>query len=315
MPDLICLGEPMVEFNELPAKDSAQDSGGSDLYKAGFGGDTSNTAIAASRQGANAGYVTALGADRFGDLLMDLWRREDVDACAVKRDPEAPTGIYFVTHSEAGHQFHYYRAGSAASRMTPADLPLDYIRGAKVLHASAISQAISESACETVFAAMDAARAAEVEVCFDTNLRLKLWSLDRARAAVDGAIRRADILRPALDDARTLTGIEEPDAIIDHFLSLGPKLVVMTMGKDGVILASHEARHRLMPHRVDAVDATGAGDTFNGSFLARLIAGDNPLQAARYANAAAALSTTGYGAVAPIPRPEVVRKFLADQAA
>jgi 2-dehydro-3-deoxygluconokinase len=296
----------MVEFNQ-------QSEG--DLYKAGFGGDTSNTAIAAARQGAKAGYITALGTDRFGDLLMDLWRREDVDAAEVKRDPAAPTGIYFVTHSEAGHQFHYYRAGSAASRMTQADLPLDYIRGAKALHVSAISQAISESACETVFAAMDAARAAGVEVCFDTNLRLKLWTLERARNAIDGAIRRADILRPALDDARNLTGIDDPDAILDHFLKLGPKLVVMTMGKEGVILASREARHRLAPHQVEAVDATGAGDTFNGSFLARLIAGDDPLAAARYANAAAALSTTGYGAVAPIPTPGAVRRFLAEQGA
>jgi len=296
----------MVEFNQ-------QQEG--DLYKAGFGGDTSNTAIAAARQGAKAGYITALGEDRFGDLLMDLWRKEEVDAAEVKRDPKAPTGIYFVTHSEAGHQFHYYRAGSAASRLVPADLPLDYIRGAKALHVSAISQAISENACETVFAAMDAARAAKLEVCFDTNLRLKLWPLERAREAIAGAIRRADILRPALDDARTLTGIEEPDAILDYFLKQGPKLVVMTMGKDGVIVATKEARHRLMPHRVDAVDATGAGDTFNGSFLARLIAGDNPLEAGRYANAAAALSTTGYGAVAPIPRPGAVRKFLAEQAA
>jgi 2-dehydro-3-deoxygluconokinase len=251
-----------------------------------------------------------LGQDRFGDLLMDLWRREEVDAAEVKRDPNSPTGIYFVTHSAAGHQFHYYRAGSAASRITPGDLPLDYLRGAKVLHASAISQAISENACETVFAAMDAARKAGLEVCFDTNLRLKLWSLDRAREAIEGAIRRADILRPALDDARTLTRIEDADAIIDHFLKLGPKLVVMTMGKDGVILATKEARHRLAPHRVEAVDATGAGDTFNGSFLARLIAGDTPLDAARYANAAAALSTTGYGAVAPIPGPAEVYKFL-----
>jgi len=299
----------MVEFNQQPESD------GNNLYKAGFGGDTSNTAIAAARQGAKAGYVTAIGADRFGDLLMDLWQREEVDASEVKRDPTAPTGIYFVTHSDAGHQFHYYRAGSAASRMTPESLPLDYIRSAKVLHVSAISQAISECACETAFAAMDAARKAGVEVCFDTNLRLKLWSLDRARAAIDGAVRRADILRPALDDARTLTGLEEADAILDHFLKLGPKLVVMTMGKDGVIVASRDARHRLMPHRVDAVDATGAGDTFNGSFLARLIAGDDPLAAARYANAAAALSTTGYGAVAPIPRPGAVRRFLAEQSA
>jgi len=303
-PDLICLGEPMVEFNQLKA--------GDDLYKSGFGGDTSNTAIAAARQGARTGYLTAIGQDRFGDLLLELWRREGVDVSGVKRDPHAPTGIYFVTHDAEGHHFHYYRAGSAASRMTPADLPRDIIKGAKILHVSAISQAISESASETVFAAIDAAVDAGVRVCFDTNLRLKLWPLDRAREAIEAAVRRADILCPALDDAQTLTGLKDPDAILDHYLAMGPRLVVMTMGQEGVVLATREARHRLPPNRVEAVDATGAGDTFNGSFLARLIAGDAPLEAARYANAAAALKCTGYGAVAPIPRPDSVRKFLAE---
>ncbi|HVZ01605.1 MAG TPA: sugar kinase [Dongiaceae bacterium] len=305
-PDLIALGEPLVEFNQLPD---------GDLYKAGFGGDTSNTAIAAARQGARAGYFTILGQDRFGDLLEALWRHEGVDIATVKRDPAAPTGIYFVTHGADGHHFHYYRAGSAASRMTPADLPRDAIAAAKILHVSAISQAISENACETVFAAMDIARAAGVRVCFDTNLRLKLWPLERARTSIDAAIRRADILRPAFDDAQKLTGLEDADAILDRYLAMGPQLVVMTMGKDGVLLADGAQRHRIAPHRVQAVDATGAGDTFNGAFLARLIAGDAPLDAARYANAAAALKTTGYGAVAPMPRPDAVRRFLAGQAA
>jgi 2-dehydro-3-deoxygluconokinase len=304
-PDLVCLGEPLVEFNQVPD---------GDLYQAGFGGDTSNTAIAAARQGARAGYFTILGQDRFGDLLADLWRREGVDSSAVKRDATAPTGIYFVTHSAEGHHFHYYRAGSAASRMTPADLPRAYIAAAKILHVSAISQAISENACETVLAAMAIARDAGVRVCFDTNLRLKLWPLDRARESIEAAIRRADILRPALDDAQTLTGLKDPDKILDHYLAMGPKLVAMTMGKDGVLLADGAQRHRITPHRVQAVDATGAGDTFNGAFLTRLIAGDTPLDAARYGNAAAALQTTGYGAVAPMPTPEAVRRFLADSA-
>jgi 2-dehydro-3-deoxygluconokinase len=304
-PDLICLGEPLVEFNQLPD---------GDLYKCGFGGDTSNTAIAAARQGAKAGYLTILGQDRFGDLLEALWLQEGVDASRVKRDAGAPTGIYFVTHSAEGHHFHYYRAGSAASRIAPEDLPRDYIAGAKVLHVSAISQAISQNACETVLAAMDIARAAGVRVCFDTNLRLKLWPLERAREAVDAAIRRADILRPALDDAQVLTGLKDADAILDRFLDMGPKLIAMTMGRDGVLLADGKQRHRIVPHRVQAVDATGAGDTFNGAFLTQLIAGATPLDAVRYANAAAALQTTGYGAVAPMPRPEAVRHFLAEQA-
>ncbi len=86
--------------------------------------------------------------------------------------------------------------------------------------------------------------------------------------------------------------------------------MVLKCGAEGAILATRKARHRLPAHQVAAVDATGAGDCFAGNFLARLLAGDAPLEAARYANAAAALSTTGYGAVAPLPFPDAVSGLL-----
>jgi 2-dehydro-3-deoxygluconokinase len=107
--------------------------------------------IAAARQGARAGYLTALGDDAFGEMFFDLWRSEGVDASRVIRDKDAPTGIYFVTHGPNGHVFSYRRAGSAASRMTPEALPVDYISQSKFLHVSGISQAISGTCCDTVF--------------------------------------------------------------------------------------------------------------------------------------------------------------------
>jgi 2-dehydro-3-deoxygluconokinase len=83
------------------------------------------------------------------------------------------------------------------------------------------------------------------------------------------------------------------------------------MGSTGTVLATPTERLRIAPFPCTPVDATGAGDTFCGSFLARLIAGDSPPDAARYAACAAALSTQGYGAVPPIPRAEVVLAALA----
>lgn len=306
--DLICLGEPMVEFNQSATL------GGVPAFSQGFGGDTSNCAIAAARLGANAAYLSAVGTDAFGDALVDLWRTEGVDASLVRRDPAASTGIYFVSHGPAGHSFTYYRAGSAASRMTPADLPLDAIRGARILHASGISQAISDSACDATFAAIAAAREAGVTVSYDTNLRLRLWPLARARAVIEETARMADILLPGLDDARQLTGLEKPDAIADHYLGFGCKAVALTMGADGVLIATPERRLTLARHTVTAIDATGAGDAFDGAYLSRVLAGDDPFAAAVFANAAAALSTTGYGAVAPLPREDAVRALLAAQA-
>lgn len=299
--DIISLGEAMVEFNQ---------SRTSKAYEAGFGGDTSNCAVAAARQGARVGYISAVGTDAFGDLLVGMWKEEGVDVSTVERTDRVPTGIYFVTHGTDGHHFTYYRKGSAASRMSPAQMPKTAIQSAKILHISAISQAISESACDAVFAAIEIAKEAGVTVSYDTNLRLSLWPLERATAIIQRTAALSDIILPGLEDAQALTGLEDPDAIVDLYLKLGVGTVALTLGEQGAIIATASERQHLAPHMVDCVDATGAGDTFDGAFLARIAAGDTVFEAGAYANAAAALSTTGYGAIAPIPRPDAIKGMM-----
>jgi 2-dehydro-3-deoxygluconokinase len=271
--------------------------------------------VAAARQGAKVAYVTAVGADQFGEAFLDLWQGEGIDVSGVKKSPVAHTGLYFVTHGPAGHVFSYMRAGSAASRMTPEDMPADLIRGAKVVHASGISQAISSSAADAVFAAFRIARAANVTVSFDTNLRLRLWPLERARAMIHAAAGLADILRPSLDDARQLTGLDAPDRIVDFYLGLGPRIVALTCGSEGAIVATRERRERMAPRPAKLVDATGAGDMFTGAFLAEYLRTGDPFAAGRYANVAAALSTEGYGAVVPMPKRAAVEAALAGRVA
>lgn len=166
--EILFLGEPMIEFNQTIPDGP---------YVQGFGGDTSNAAIAAARQGARVGFLGATGTDVFGDLFDALWRDEGVDTRAVLRMEDAPTGIYFVTHGPEGHVFSYRRAGSASSRYGVRHLPRDLLEQAKVLHVSAISQAISDTACDAVFEAIDIVRKAGGLVSYDTNLRLKLWPL------------------------------------------------------------------------------------------------------------------------------------------
>ncbi len=302
--DALFLGEPMLEFNQQPPG-----ADGRRLYLEGFGGDASNAAIAAARSGARVGMLTALGEDRAGAAFRQLWRAEGVDESLVPTDPEAPTGIYFVTHDEHGHHFTFHRKGSAAARFGPAALPEAAIRAARALHLSGITLGISDASCDGAFRAMEIAREAGAIVSFDTNLRLRLWPLPRARAGIHAALAMADIAFPSLEDARALTGLDQPDAIADFYLTLCP-LVLLKLGAEGVLVAERGGRFRVPGFPVKAVDATGAGDTFAGAFLARHLAGDTLAEAARYANAAAALSTQGYGAVAPIPREEAVRTFL-----
>jgi 2-dehydro-3-deoxygluconokinase len=306
-PAIVALGEAMVEFNQ--ARREAPDE-----YLRGFGGDTSNMAIAAARltgRPGAVGYVTRVGDDTFGRMLRELWQREGIDVRGVATDAEAPTGVYFVTHGLAGHEFSYLRAGSAASRLAPALLPRDVIHGAKVLHVSGISQAISASACDAVFAAIEIAQASGASVSYDANLRAKLWPLPRARAVIMATIAQCDWFLPSLDEARELCGYEDVESIVDWCHALGAPVVALKCGPTGVVVSDGRDRERIPGHRVATVDATGAGDCFDGAFTARIVAGDDPLAAARYANAAAALATTGFGAVAPLPTDAQVRALLA----
>jgi len=283
VPEILALGEAMIEFN--------QSQPGRPEFLQGFGGDTSNFCIAAARQGASTGFVSAIGDDPFGRLLAGMWADEHVDTRYVRVDRSAPTGVYFVTHGPDGHQFDYLRAGSAASRYTAADLPLDALAAAKAVHLSGISVAISTAACDAAFAAI-------------------VHTRSNGGAVIREALCHTDICLPSWDDVAALTGANDRDAIVDAMLELGPQIVALKLGREGAYVATPSERRVVPGFAVEAVDATGAGDCFGGAFVARIVAGDDPFAAARYANAAAALSTTGYGAVAPIPHRDAVERLL-----
>ena len=303
-PTVLALGEPMVEFNQTGERDGR-------LFLQGFGGDTSNFAIAAARQGAHVGYLSALGDDPYGAMLRRLWEDEGVDARGVRTFSDAYTAIYFVTHDAQGHHFHFFRAGSAAARMQPQDLDRSLLAQAKVLHYSGISLAISPSARATCEAAVALARESGVRVSFDTNLRLRLWSVQEARAATQAAIASCDLCLPSYDDMTVLTGLSDPEAIIDQCHAWGAPVVALKNGREGALISDGQQRWRIAPAPCQPVDATGAGDTFGGALVHRWCEGDDWPTAGAYAAVAAAMSTEGYGAVEPIPHAAAVRQRLA----
>ncbi|MCC5801775.1 sugar kinase [Rossellomorea vietnamensis] len=301
--DILTIGEPLMEFSET--KDSSTG------YLSGFGGDTSNFAVAAARQGAKVRYFTRVGNDRFGDQLLDMWSTEGIDVSFVTQDSKASTGIYFITYSSEGHQFAYYRKSSAASLLKPQDITEESFVNISLLHITGISQAISDSCCDAVFRAIEMARTNNILVSYDANLRLKLWPLEHARAVIHATAPLADIFLPSLEDAQQLTGLSDPNKIVDYYRHLGVKQMILKLGKRGVMVATSEERQIADGFNVDTVDTTGAGDTFNGAFCSQYIDGVSLIESAKYANAAAALSTTGYGAISPIPFKEDVQRFLA----
>jgi 2-dehydro-3-deoxygluconokinase len=307
MPSLIVsIGEPLIEFNHTRP--------GAPGYLRGYGGDSSNMIVAAARSGARTAYVTRLGDDEYGRLFLELWRAEGVDVSGVAIDPQAPTGAYYVSHGPQGHAFRYERAGSAASRMRPQDLPHGLIAAADFVHASGISMAISPSAAETVQSAYAAARAAGAMLSFDANLRLTLWPIERARPMIVAAAGAADYFFLSNEEAPPLSGLArdaDSNAVLDWAHRLGARTVFLKLGAAGAWVSNGSRREHIAGMRVAAIDATGAGDCFCGAALARLAAGDDVFAAARYANAAAALSTTGFGAVEPLPHAAAVTEILA----
>ncbi len=297
MPEIVSLGEPLVEFNSEAVGGPRAGS----LYSIGFGGDSSNFAVAVSRLGGRSGYLSKVGADSFGGLLQDLWHEEGVDASAVIVDPDHPTGLYFIMRYGATTEFVYRRAGTAASTLSPADLPDGWVEGAKLLHTTGITQAISTTASETVFAAIERARAAGTKISYDPNIRPAIWPIHTARAVARHTISLVDIAVPNLEEGRLLTGYEDPRAIAAELLELGVPLVVLKMGGSGAIVATPEGLEPIPSLPVRAKDPTGAGDTFDAAFAVATVEGRDPVDAATFAAAAASQVVQNLGAVHPVP--------------
>lgn len=323
MPDVVALGETMV----LLVPTTSGPLRYANTFTRHIGGAESNLCIGLVRLGRSAGWISRVGDDEFGRYVVNTIRGEGVDTSRVRVDAEAPTGVFFKERRELGEsRVYYYRRGSAASRMRPSDLDEAYIRSAKVLAVSGITPALSPSCRETVFAAMDIARAAGVLVAFDPNVRLKLWTADEARPVLADMARRSDWVLAGQDEAELITGEAEPERSAATFLAWGSRLAVIKLGAAGCLVAGGEAAEDAGgeadrgPQRVPGVtlprvvDPIGAGDGFGAGFIAATLDGLPPVEAGRLANAVGAFATTVVGDIEGLPTRAELERFLGSRA-
>ena len=294
--DILTLGEPLIEMTRLPA------ANGPPIYQQGVSGDVLNVAVAAARQGSRAGIIGAVGGAPFGEDIRAFCKTENVETSALTTRRADPTGVCFIDPDPSERRFSYARRGAAASLYGPADLPVDLIEGAEVLHVSAISQAISPTMQAAVRRAATIALAAGTLVSYDLNLRLQLWPLETARRAIEDLLPLADIVLPSDDEAALLLGTHDPEAQLDHFGRHGARWVALKRGANGVVLQGKGTRVEIEAPKVEAVDSAGAGDSFAGAFLTHLLASGDGEIAARHGVEVAAQVVAAYGATAPIPR-------------
>jgi 2-dehydro-3-deoxygluconokinase len=307
--DIVAIGEPLVELTaDQPGPLFEVTS-----FRRGWGGDTSNLLVAASRLGASCGYVTRVGNDGFGTSFVRLWEAEHINTSRVTVDQAGFTGLYLVTLATDGQrEFTYYRSGSAASLLHPEDLDLDYLGRARVLHFSGITQAISASARATVEKAMAMGRAQGAKISYDANVRPQLGPRADLLKTFEETLPDVGVLLLSDQDAQFLYPEELPTEVPQRLARAGPELVLLLRGSQGCTLTTEGTTLSLPAWEVEAIDTTGAGDAFAGAFLVEWIRGQPAEESARFANAVAALAIRNQGAVAPLPRRDQVEQFMAD---
>jgi 2-dehydro-3-deoxygluconokinase len=298
--DVVTLGESMVLLlaeQPGPMREAT-------TFRRFIAGAESNLAIGLSRLGQTAGWFSRVGDDEFGRAIVFRIRGEGVDTSRVISDASAPTGLVIRERREVGPiEQVYYRRGSAASQLSPADLDADYVRNARFLHLTGITPALSESCRETVFAAADIARAAGVKVVLDPNYRSKLWDPPEARDVIRSLASHSDILLPGMDEAQLLTGFSDPELAARELLTLGPQLVVIKLGASGALALDGDGKVTRAPAvRVERiVDPVGAGDAFAAGLLTSLLRAFPLEEALALANRCGALAMLNPGDMEALP--------------
>ncbi|EMF28729.1 carbohydrate kinase [Streptomyces gancidicus BKS 13-15] len=335
--DVVALGESMVTF--LPSQPGRL----ADVpaFHRSIGGAESNVACALAAAGHTTRWVSRVGADGFGDHLVEAIGGYGVDVSHVRRDPDRPTGVYFRTagdRADDAHEVAYYRAGSAASAMSPTSVDLDAVRAGRVLHLSGITAALSPD-CLALMRELTAPRAGRPLISFDVNHRPGLWGEAYGPEVLLDLARGADIVFVGEDEAEEAWGLRGGPTAIREALPEPHTLVVKQGAKGAVAFCASRGQScrwgdggpsaRAKPRvgeggrdgtpqspgcdntprpaatapalNVDVVATTGAGDAFAAGFLSATLR-DLPLNTRlRHGHLTAAATLTTPGDLAPPP--------------
>ena len=318
MPDVVCLGELLIDFVPTVTGTSLIDA---PAFKKAPGGAPANVAVGLARLGVPSAFMGKVGDDPFGHFLAQTLADGGVDTRPLRFTGQARTALAFVSlRADGEREFMFYRHPSADMLLTPEEIDEAALRSAKALHFGSISL-IGEPSRSATLHAIEVARGAGCLISCDPNLRLALWP-DRA-AAREGlllAIEQAQLVKISDEELRFLTGSDDPSAARDQLWHDRLELMVVTLGSAGCVYFTPAGEGVVVGFGVAAVDATGAGDGFVAGLLQGIIA-DRGLageparlrELCRFANAVGALTTTERGAIPALPTRDRVEALLERQ--
>ncbi|KAL6227888.1 hypothetical protein ACLB2K_001843 [Fragaria x ananassa] len=313
---IVSFGEMLIDFVPTVSGVSLAEAPG---FLNAPGGAPANVAIAVSRLGGNASFVGKLGDDEFGHMLAGILKENNVSGEGIMFDQGARTALAFVTlRADGEREFMFYRNPSADMLLMPEELNLELIKSAKVFHYGSISL-IVEPCRSAHLKAMEVAKEAGALLSYDPNLRLPLWpSAEEAREQIMSIWDKAEVIKVSDVELEFLTG--NPNIDDESALSLwhsNLKLLLVTLGEKGCRYYTKSFRGYVEAFRVTAVDTTGAGDSFVGALLAKIVDDQSVLEneqrlreVLKFANACGAITTTKKGAIPALPNESEVLALI-----
>jgi fructokinase len=313
-PRVVVAGETLVDF--LP--DRPGPLADVESFDRRAGGAPANVAVALARLDEPPTFWSRVGDDAFGDFLVETLREAGLDTGYVERDPTAKTSLAFVGHDSDGERrFSFYRDGTADTRMEPGGLPDAALADVAWVHVGGVTLA-DEPARSATLDLMRRARDAGAVVSFDPNARPELWTDANFAATAGEALELADVVKATPEDLAALGWTGDPTALAERVLDAGPHTALLTLGGAGAVAVADadspfadgptETSHG--GYAVDVVDTTGAGDAFTAGAIAALVGGESLGSALAFANAVAAATTTGAGAMTTLPDRETVARIV-----
>ena len=301
--DVVSLGEILVEFVRKE-KDVIHTAPGD--YVGPFpSGAPAITIDTCARLGLRTGFIGVVGADDFGEMLVERLRSDGVDVSRIRVDKESATAMAFVAYrSDGSRRFVFTLKFSASAKLSPEDVDPEYVARARVLHVSGSTMYINKLARDACVKAVEVAKSSGKVVSLDPNIRLELESIERIREILGSVIKYTDIVLSGEDELLMVTATNDIYTAIRRAFEWGPdvEIVVVKRGKKGSLAVTRSGDAIAAPALlVKEIDPTGAGDVFNAAFIYGILKNWKLDKILLFANAAGAIKV---GRVGPMEGPK-----------
>jgi fructokinase len=314
MPEIVTLGEGIIDFTYSENEDGI-------FYKQNAGGAPANVAAAVKKLGVNSAFIGKVGTDIFGTYLASALEGVGVDISGVIKDKVHPTPLAFIKTEAGKREYSFMRQNTADMNLKFDEVQTRLIDNAKILHFGALLL-LSEPSRSAVANTIEYAKQNGKIISYSLNYRPQLWkNSDDAAIAMRSVLSFVDIIKVSEDELELLTDSGNLLTSLGKLLARGIKIVIVTQGAKGCIVAAKSGVEEIRSYKVPIVDTLGAGDCFVGAFLSRIAAvakdyeslsKDELSEIAAFSNAAGALCSSRVGAMLSMPEKDEVVRLMSE---